>query len=500
MAMRQLVSRLGLLFLLLLLLLLHLVTWCSSHAPASPLNVRVESRDLLTQLRWDPADVNSATSSVTYRVESKRYGRAHWRTVCAATTKTRCDVSSALRHPGDRYQLRVRATVSLSSPVAAPISLPWVVVEVLPLKTTVLSAPTVTVMLHKNATVEEEGGDGGEEKEECGSEGEDEVYKDDDDGYDNDDYDDDDEGVGADGDGADGDGDDDEYYDDDDDDDEGEPKAWELSVGVSMRSGWRRRMAQCDVLYHLQAEVSTRRGVTSTERFVGCRYRHAVPPPGDKDEYCVRVRVVARYPRWKTGEWSPPSCVSVPPPHSAVATTTTTATTTTAATAATTATTTNATTTTAATTTITTTPSTSRSSPPSSAVSTGDEATLPASGSSIYPISLTVAMTVLTVLVLLPLLMCTVRGRRNAGERPGSHRRCRHHHRHHRRHRRCHRRRHHRGGAEIGTLGPRPRPRLTPPDESRSPSRRHTNHTARWLEDADHLAWHAGGRGFHPDP
>ncbi|XP_075917419.1 uncharacterized protein LOC142915538 isoform X4 [Petromyzon marinus] len=457
MAMRQLVSRLGLLFLF-LLLLLHLVTWCSSHAPASPLNVRVESRDLLTQLRWEPANVNPATSSVTYRVESKRYGRAHWRTVCAATTETRCDVSSALRHPGDRYHLRVRATVSSSSPVASPISLPWVMVEVLPLKTTVLSAPTVTMMLHKNATVEEEeGGDGGEEKEECGSEGEDEVYKDDDDGYDDDDYDDDDEGVGADGDGADGDGDDDGYY--DDDDDEGEPKAWELSVGVSMRSGWRRRMAQCDVLYHLQAEVSTRRGVTSTllpqctERFVGCRYRHPVPPPGGKDEYCVRVRVVARYPRWKTGEWSPPSCVSVPPPHSAV-------------------------------------------------VPTGDEATLHASSSTIYPISLTVAMTVLVlaVLVLFPLLVCAVQGRRNAGKRPGSHRRCRH--RHHRRHRchRCHRRRHRRGGAEIGTLGPRPRPRLTPPDESRSPSRRHTNHTARWLGDVDHLAWHAGGRGFHPDP
>ncbi|XP_075918764.1 uncharacterized protein LOC142920182 [Petromyzon marinus] len=140
MAMRQLVSRLGLLF---LFLLLHLVTWCSSHASASPLNVRVESRDLLTQLRWEPADVNPATSSVTYRVESKLYGRAHWRTICAATTETRCDVSSALRHPGDRYQLRVRATVSSSSPVASPISLPWVVVEVLPLKTRGGGAPSL---------------------------------------------------------------------------------------------------------------------------------------------------------------------------------------------------------------------------------------------------------------------------------------------------------------------------------------------------------------------
>ncbi|XP_075917845.1 uncharacterized protein LOC116937368 isoform X2 [Petromyzon marinus] len=349
MAMRQLVSRLGLLF----LLLLHLVTWCSSHAPASPLNVRVESRDLLTQLRWEPADVNPATSSVTYRVESKLYGRAHWRTVCAATTETWCDVSSALRHPGDRYQLRVRATVSSSSPGASPISLPWVVVEVLPLETTVLSAPTVTVTLHKRLTVQEEEEAGGDEEEECRVE--DEDTEDDDDDYDDDyaddyDDDDDDDDVADDADRVNthhGDDDDDHHHgdDDDDDDDDGvdrvnthhgvdehdeddhedeeeeeeEEEWWELSVAVSMTSGWRRRMARSDVVHHQQAEVFTRGGTTITERFVGCRFRHAVPPPRGATEYCVRVRIVADYPRWKTGEWSPPSCVSVPPPHSVVA-------------------------------------------------------------------------------------------------------------------------------------------------------------------------------------
>ncbi|XP_061436948.1 uncharacterized protein LOC133361994 [Lethenteron reissneri] len=111
-------------------------------------------------------------------------------------------------------------------------------------------------MLHKDAMLEEGGEEGGEE-EECGSEREDYEH-DDKDGYENDydDDDDDDEGDGGDGGG-----------------DEGE--RWELSVRVSMRSEWRRRMAQSGVHYHLQAEVSTRRGVTSTERFVGCRYRHA---------------------------------------------------------------------------------------------------------------------------------------------------------------------------------------------------------------------------------
>ncbi|XP_075917445.1 uncharacterized protein LOC142915554 isoform X2 [Petromyzon marinus] len=41
--------------------------------------------------------------------------------------------------------------------------------------------------------------------------------------------------------------------------------------------------------------------------------------PGREDEYCVRMRMVADLPRWKAGEWSPLSCVSVPPPHSTVA-------------------------------------------------------------------------------------------------------------------------------------------------------------------------------------
>ncbi|XP_075917866.1 uncharacterized protein LOC142916606 [Petromyzon marinus] len=192
-------------------------------------------------------------------------------------------------------------------------------------------------MLHKKVTVDEAGGE-----EECRVEDDDDGDSEgrggdddhDDDGDrggddDHDDYDDrDDDGDHDDDDRDDDDHDDDDDRDDDDyrdvdghhdDRDEGEAEWWELSVGVSMRSGWRRRMERHDVLYHLQAEVSTRGGTTSTERFVGCRYRHTVPPLRGAAEYCIRVRIVADYPRWKTGEWSPMSCVSFPPPHSAMA-------------------------------------------------------------------------------------------------------------------------------------------------------------------------------------
>ncbi|XP_075916051.1 uncharacterized protein LOC142910231 isoform X2 [Petromyzon marinus] len=182
--------KLGLLFpfILPLLLLHHHPVTCSSHAPLFPLNVRLESRDLLATLYWDPVEaapsgdggdrpplvdpftINSTTTTttnstflnVTYTVQSKLFRRARWQTVCAATTETRCDVSSALDDPGGRYLLR--------------------------------------------------------------------------------------------------------------------------------------------------------------ERFIGCRYQHQMMLlPGREDEYCVRVRMVADFPRWKAGEWSPLSCVSVPPPHSTVA-------------------------------------------------------------------------------------------------------------------------------------------------------------------------------------
>ncbi|XP_075916746.1 uncharacterized protein LOC142912433 [Petromyzon marinus] len=63
----------------------------------------------------------------------------------------------------------------------------------------------------------------------------------------------------------------------------------------------------------------------------------------------------------------------------------------------------------------TTTTTTSRSSPPSSGVSTGDKATLPSSGSSSASISF---LSVITVLAILPFLMCTVWGRGSAGKRP----------------------------------------------------------------------------------
>ncbi|XP_075917819.1 uncharacterized protein LOC142916578 isoform X2 [Petromyzon marinus] len=343
-----------------LLLLLQLLPgasgWPPATAPPSPMNVRVQSRDLLSTLCWEdggdttgnipplvqPSTINfyNTTSSskllnVTYRVEYKLYGEARWRSVCAVTAETRCDVSSALRLPGHRYYLRVRSTISSSpSPQSSPLSSPWVVLELLPLKTTVLSAPTVTLMLHKKVTVDEAGGE-----EECRVEddddgdsegrGGDDDHDDDGDRGGDDDHDDDDD-RDDDGDHDDDDRDDDDHDDDDDRDDddyrdidghhddreEGEAEWWELFVGVSMRSGWRRRMERRDVLYHLQAEVSTRGGTTSTERFVGCRYRHTVPPLRGAAEYCIRVRIVADYPRWKTGEWSPMSCVSFPPPHS----------------------------------------------------------------------------------------------------------------------------------------------------------------------------------------
>ncbi|XP_075918439.1 uncharacterized protein LOC142918197 [Petromyzon marinus] len=332
--------KLGLLFpfILPLLLLHHLVT-CSSHAPLFPLNVRLESRDLLATLCWDPVEaapsgdggdrpplvdpltINSTTTTttnstflnVTYRVQSKLFRRARWQTVCAATTETRCDVSSALDDPGDRYLLRVRFSFS-SSPSR---SSPWVAVVVLPLMETVLSAPSFTLRLDKlTRGEEEEEGDGGEdEDEECGVVGDDEDN--DDDGYsDNDDGDDDDRDGG----------------DDDRRDDggsgvageleavvDGEPEVRKLSLLVSVGRGWRALVSH-DVKFHHQVDISTRGGVQLTERFIGCRYQHRMMLlPGREDEYCVRVRMVADLPRWKAGEWSPLSCVSVPPPHSTVA-------------------------------------------------------------------------------------------------------------------------------------------------------------------------------------
>ncbi|XP_075919265.1 uncharacterized protein LOC116937264 isoform X2 [Petromyzon marinus] len=325
--------KLGLLFpfILPLLLLHHLVT-CSSHAPLFPLNVRLESRDLLATLCWDPVEaapsgdggdrpplvdpftINSTTTTttnstflnVTYTVQSKLFRRARWQTVCASTTETRCDVSSALDDPGDRYLLRVRFAFS-SSPSR---SSRWVAVVVLPLMETVLSAPSFTLRLDKlTRGEEEEEGDGGED-EECGVVGDDEDN--DDDGY-NDDGDDDDRDGG----------------DDDRRDDggpgvageleaavDGEPEVRKLSLLVSVGRGWRALVAH-DVKYHHQVDISTRGGVRLTERFIGCRYQHRMMLlPGREDEYCVRVRMVADLPRWKAGEWSPLSCVSVPPPYS----------------------------------------------------------------------------------------------------------------------------------------------------------------------------------------
>ncbi|XP_075918653.1 uncharacterized protein LOC142919869 isoform X2 [Petromyzon marinus] len=368
--------KLGLLFPFILpLLLLHHFVTCSSHAPLFPLNVRLESRDLLATLCWDPVEaapsgdggdrpplvdpftINSTTTTttnstflnVTYTVQSKLFRRARWQTVCAATTETRCDVSSALDDPGGRYLLRVRFSFS-SSPSR---SSPWVVVVVVPLRETVLSAPSFTLRLDKLTLGKEEEGDGhGEEEkdEECGVVGDDEDN--DDDGYnDNDDDDvrdggDDDRrdyNVDVDGDdfdddddGRDGGDDDRRDYDvevdgDNLDDDgpgeageleavvDGEPEVWKLSLLVSVGRGLRTLVSH-DVEFHHQVDISTRGGVRRTERFIGCRYQHQMMLlPGREDEYCVRVRMVADFPRWKAGEWSPLSCVSVPPPHSTVA-------------------------------------------------------------------------------------------------------------------------------------------------------------------------------------
>ncbi|XP_075915483.1 uncharacterized protein LOC142908600 isoform X2 [Petromyzon marinus] len=469
--------KLGLLFPFILPLLHHHLVTCSSHAPLFPLNVRLESRDLLVTLCWDPVEVapsgnggdrpplvdpltinsttttttNSTFLNVTYTVQSKLFRLARWQTVCAATTETRCDVSSALDDPGDRYLLRVRFSFS-SSPSR---SSPWVAVVVVPLRETVLSAPSFTLRLDKLTLGKEEEGDGGgeeEEDEECGVVGDD-VDNDDDDvrdsgdddrrdynvEVDGDDFDDDDDvrddddddrrdggdGNGRDGgddegrvgndDGRDGgdddgrDGGDDDGHDDDDDDRDGgdddghdggdddgrddgdddgrdggdddgrdddddgrdggddddrdggdddgrdggddddrrdddvevdgdnlddggpgeageleaavdgEPEVWKLSLLVSVGRGLRTLVSH-DVEFHHQVDISTRGGVRRTERFIGCRYQHQMMLlPGREDEYCVRVRMVADFPRWKAGEWSPLSCVSVPPPHSTVA-------------------------------------------------------------------------------------------------------------------------------------------------------------------------------------
>uniref|UniRef100_A0AAJ7WLX7 Uncharacterized protein LOC116938374 n=1 Tax=Petromyzon marinus TaxID=7757 RepID=A0AAJ7WLX7_PETMA len=215
----------------------------------------------------------------------------------------------------------------------------------------VLSAPSFTLRLNKLTLGKEEEGDGhGEEEkdEECGIVGDDEDN--DDDGYnDNDDDDvrdggDDDRrdyNVEVDGDdfdddddGRDGGDDDRRDYDvdgDNLDDDgpgeageleavvDGEPEVWKLSLLVSVGRGLRTLVSH-DVEFHHQVDISTRGGVRRTERFIGCRYQHQIMLlPGREDEYCVRVRMVADFPRWKAGEWSPLSCVSVPPPHSTVA-------------------------------------------------------------------------------------------------------------------------------------------------------------------------------------
>ncbi|XP_075915966.1 uncharacterized protein LOC142910176 [Petromyzon marinus] len=367
--------KLGLLFPFILPLLHHHPVTCSSHAPLFPLNVRLESRDLLATLCWDPVEaapsgdggdrpplvdpftINSTTTTttnstflnVTYRVQSKLFRRARWQTVCAATTETRCDVSSALDDPGGRYLLRVRFSFS-SSPSR---SSPWVAVVVVPLRETVLSAPSFTLRLDKLTLGKEEEGDGhGEEEkdEECGVVGDDEDNDDDDyndnddddvrDGgdddrrdynveVDGDDFDDDDDGRDC---GDDGRRDDDVEVDGDNLDDDGpgeageleavvdgEPEVWKLSLLVSVGCGLRTLVSH-DVEFHHQVDISTRGGVRRTERFIGCRYQHQMMLlPGREDEYCVRVRMVADFPRWKAGEWSPLSCVSVPPPHSTVA-------------------------------------------------------------------------------------------------------------------------------------------------------------------------------------
>ncbi|XP_075918688.1 uncharacterized protein LOC142920105 [Petromyzon marinus] len=345
--------KLGLLFpfILPLLLLHHLVT-CSSHAPLFPLNVRLESRDLLATLCWDPVEaapsgdggdrpplvdpftINSTTTTttnstflnVTYTVQSKLFRRARWQTVCASTTETRCDVSLALDDPCDRYLLRVRFSFS-SSPSR---SSRWVAVVVLPLMETVLSAPSFTLRLDKLTL-------GEEEDEECGVVGDDEDndddgYNDNHDGDDRDDDDDDDRDGGDDGDPDGGDDNDRDDGDDDRRDDDGpgeaweleaavdgEPEVWKLSLLVSVGRGWRALVSH-DVKFHHQVDISTRGGVRLTERFIGCRYQHQMMLlPGREDEYCVRVRMVADLPQWKAGEWSPLSCVSVRPPHSTLA-------------------------------------------------------------------------------------------------------------------------------------------------------------------------------------
>ncbi|XP_061436831.1 uncharacterized protein LOC133361853 isoform X2 [Lethenteron reissneri] len=131
------------------------------------------------------------------------------------------------------------------------------------------------------------------------------------------------------------------------------------------------------------------------------------------------------------------------------------------------------------------------------------------------------ATLLVTLLVLVLALVCTVRNRRSPGNRPameqpatapsllpdspGSH----HHHCDHRHHHHYDHHHHHGGGgggAEMATLESCPRPWLALPDESRSPSRLRTNPftscrvTVRWPRDSDHLAWHARRAGFQLEP
>ncbi|XP_075918175.1 uncharacterized protein LOC142917406 isoform X3 [Petromyzon marinus] len=260
---------------LLLPLLLHIVT-CSHDLCWDPGEVDPKGdRPPIVE----PSTIDSTTTTanstfldVTYTVQSKLFGQVHWQIVCSATTETRCNVSSALEDPTDRYHLRVRSTASSS-----PLSSPWVVVEVVHLKTTVLSAPIFTLKLTKKRTVEEGDGDGcddGGDDGDCVVAGKVDAVVD------------------------------------------AEPEVWELSMSAYVERLLLRRMVGHRLDFFFQAEYSAKGGAPNAVNFVSCH--HAVCPPGDADEYCARARVIADFLWRKAGEWSPLSCVSVPPRHSAV--------------------------------------------------------------------------------------------------------------------------------------------------------------------------------------
>ncbi|XP_075917734.1 uncharacterized protein LOC142916488 isoform X2 [Petromyzon marinus] len=261
-----------------LLLLLHLVTCshdlCWDPGEVDPKGDRppIVEPSTIDSTTTTTTTANSTFLDVTYTVQSKLFGQVHWQIVCSATTETRCNVSSALEDLTDRYHLHVRSTASSS-----PLSSPWVVVEVVHLKTTVLSAPIFTLKLTKKRTVEEGDGDG------CDDSG--------DDG---------DRGVAGKVDAV----------------VDAEPEVWELSMSAYVERLLLRRMVGHRLDFFFQAEYSAKGGAPNAVNFVSCH--HAVSPPGDADEYCVRARVIADFLRRKAGEWSPLSCVSVPPRHSAV--------------------------------------------------------------------------------------------------------------------------------------------------------------------------------------